>query len=270
MTSSIDVEKLYNDTKVRATEVKNNDTDRFKLYNTFETKADTLGKLYYLQAGNLTDYYVTYKMNPEDNDVIKKYQGLGGKVNSTLSQVGALGDSISTSIESTSKSLQGDSEEIGSFQRMFDRVATLQGRLGGVDATSQQMVYDFGTKYSMQNIFFGVQVVLVIGFAIYFFGVNSDRGKNLAIFLASIGLFFVLFIIVMVLRQEFRDNPEGPSKVTTTDGTFQNIENTVSDTCFEESCCTASTEWVSGQGCVAIDAVDDASESFRTYKSMSN
>ena len=118
--------------------------------------------------------------------------------------------------------------------------------------------------------FFWIQIVLVLGFAIYFFGVTSERGKNIVTFIAAVALFYVIIIIIAVVRHQLMGYPDGPSNVTTTESTFQEIEDTIEDTCFEESCCAESTEWVSGEGCVAIEAGSgDNSESFITYRSMS-
>ena len=269
MESNLAFEKLYKEAKARLQKTKQNDADRFKTYKAYEKKSDSLAKLYYLNTGNLIDYYVTYKMNPTDNDVVKRYQDLQAKINNTLTKESALGDSVSASIEKSNKTLTMGTDEIQPLQKMYERLDAVYRRVGDVDATSQQMVYDYGTTYGMQNTFFWLQVVVVFAFAVYFFGMNSDRGKNLAIFIAALALFYVGLIILRVVRQQFRDYPEGPSSVTTTDSTFQNIEDTVSDACFEKSCCTDSTEWIAGQGCVAIDAVPDSSESFTTYKSMS-
>ena len=269
MESNLNIEKLHKEAKVRLKQTKQNDADRFKTYEAYEKKSDSLAKLYYLNTGNLIDYYVTYKMNPTDSDVVKRYQILQTKISDTLTKESALGDSVTTSIGKANKTLTGGTAEIEPLQKIYESLDAVYRRVGDVDSTSQQMVYDYGTTYSMENIFFWIQVVLVFGFAVYFFGVNSDRGKNLAIFIAALALFYVGLIIITVVRQQFRDYPEGPSSVTTTNSTFQDLEDTVSDACFEKSCCTDSTEWITGQGCVAIDSVPDSSESFMTYKSMS-
>ena len=91
-----------------------------------------MAKLYFLNTGNLIDYYVTYKMNPTSNDIIKKYQSLQAKTNSTLSKVGVLGDSVKTSIEKEDKSLQISSKEIETLQKIYKTVDSMYRRLGDV------------------------------------------------------------------------------------------------------------------------------------------
>ena len=167
------------------------------------------------------------------------------------------------------------SDEIESLEKINSSVNALYRRLGDIDSTSEQMVFDYGTRYSMWNVFFWIQIISIIGMAIYFFGVKTPRGMNIAIFIVSLILFYVVILIIVVVKQQFRDYPEGVSGVeTTTDNPFQNIEDTISGACFEENCCTDSTEWVVGEGCVALDSDPDSdsdvngSESFVTYKSM--
>jgi len=270
MKGSLNVEKLYKESKAQLDKTKHKEKDLFKTYKTYEKKTDSLAKLYFLNTGNLIDYYVTYKMNPTSNDIIKKYQALQAKPNSTLSKVGVLGDSVKTSIEKEDKSLHISSKEIETLQNIYKTVDSMYRRLGDIDSTSEQMVYDYGTTYSMQNRFFWIQIVLVLGLAIYFFGVTSERGKNIVTFIAALALFYVIIIIIAVVRHQMMGYPDGPSNVTTTESTFQKVEDTIDDVCFEESCCAESTKWVSGEGCVAIEAgSDDNSESFITYRSMS-
>ena len=99
MDTNLNIEKLYNEAKIRLNNMKQKDIELFKSYKTFEKKSDSLGKLYYLTLGNWIDYYVTYKLNPTSSDVIKKYQRLQGNTNSTLSKVDVLGNSVVTSID---------------------------------------------------------------------------------------------------------------------------------------------------------------------------
>ena len=276
--NAVDIDKLYEETKKRLKESDTRAQDRYSTYDAYVAKNESLGKLYRSDGRDITDLYVTYKLKPDDQDASRKYKVLTAALNGTIKKVTALGQSIGKTGEQMTQTLSLDSNEIQILQTMYKRLSTLHRRIGGIDSTSEQQVYDYGTMYSMRRTFYWIQIVLLVVCAVYFIGMHNNRIHNVAIFIAAMLLYYIVVIVIIVISNKTQDMPDGPSKVTTSTSTFSDMVQTLTDGCFEDACCADGTSWESGTGCVVdceegttwVDGegcVDDT-ETFTTYASM--
>ena len=172
--------------------------DRYNTYNTYVDKNNSLDQLYQLNTTNILDMYVDYKMNPDDKDVYRKYQVLTAALNATLTKVTTLGTSIGKNIDQMTKTLSLDSNEIQILQSIYQRLSTMQRRISGIDSTSEQQVYDYGTVYNMRHTFYWIQIALLIICGLYLFGMNGNRLHNIGVFIAAILLYYIVVIIIIL------------------------------------------------------------------------
>jgi len=276
--SAVDIDKLYEETKKRLSESETLASDRYDTYDAYVAKDESLGKLYQSDESDILDLYVTYKLNPDDKDTYRKYQVLTAALNGTLKKVTALGASIGKTTDQMTQTLSLDSNEIQILQTMYQRLSTMRRRISGVDSTSEQQVYDYGTIYSMRRTFYWIQIAVLVICAIYFIGTQGNRLHNIGIFIAAVLLYYVVIIIIIVITNKTQNLPDGPGKVTTSTSSFTDMVQTFTDGCFEDACCADGTSWESGTGCVVDcaegtswvdgDGCVDDTETFTTYASM--